>query len=113
MTQSVSAPVEGEIPAHGTAESRSGAGLWGLALGSIGVVYGDIGTSPLYAMREALMAASGPQHQDLMRGALLGIVSLILWALIIVVTLKYVLILLDRKSTRLHSRHGSISYAVF
>ncbi len=40
------------------------------------------------------MAASGPQHQDLMRGALLGIVSLILWALIIVVTLKYVLILL-------------------
>src|SRR6202044_2992788 len=94
MTQSVSAPVEGEIPANGTAESRSGAGLWGLALGSIGVVYGDIGTSPLYAMREALMAASGPQHQDLMRGALLGIVSLILWALIIVVTLKYVLILL-------------------
>jgi KUP system potassium uptake protein len=94
MTQSVSAPLESDMPANGTAESRSGAGLWGLGLGSIGVVYGDIGTSPLYAMREAVMAASGPQHQDLMRGALLGIVSLILWALIIVVTLKYVLILL-------------------
>jgi KUP system potassium uptake protein len=62
-------------------------------LGSIGVVYGDIGTSPLYALREAVVAAGGstgivnPQ-------AVLGVLSLILWALIIVVTLKYVLILL-------------------
>src|SRR4051794_34087551 len=63
--------------------------LWALALGSIGVVYGDIGTSPLYAFREAVNA-SGP----LTRGTVLGVLSLILWALIIVVTLKYVLLLL-------------------
>lgn len=75
-------------------ETLSRAGLWRLALGSIGVVYGDIGTSPLYAMREAVLAASGPEHHELARVALLGIVSLILWALIVIVTLKYVLILL-------------------
>src|ERR1700751_5336645 len=66
--------------------------FWGLALGSVGVVYGDIGTSPLYAFREATTAAagSGPITHDLV----LGVLSLILWALVIVVTLKYVLILL-------------------
>ena len=63
-----------------------------LTLGSVGVVYGDIGTSPLYAFREAVMAASrtGPVTRDIV----LGVLSLILWALIVVVTLKYVLILL-------------------
>jgi KUP system potassium uptake protein len=69
--------------------------LWTLALGSIGVVYGDIGTSPLYAFREAIIAASsGPAHAELVRSAVLGVTSLILWALFIVVTLKYVVILL-------------------
>ncbi len=82
------------MPVNGSADARSHAGLWGLALGSIGVVYGDIGTSPLYALREAVVAASGPDHGQLTRGAVLGVVSLILWALIVVVTLKYVLILL-------------------
>jgi KUP system potassium uptake protein len=62
-----------------------------LVLGSIGVVYGDIGTSPLYAFKEAITAAGGG-HAD--RGAVLGVLSLILWALIIIVTVKYVLILL-------------------
>jgi KUP system potassium uptake protein len=66
--------------------------LFALALGSVGVVYGDIGTSPLYAFREAAMAASG--HQAVNRGIVLGVLSLIVWALIITVTLKYVLILL-------------------
>jgi KUP system potassium uptake protein len=66
--------------------------LWALSLGSVGVVYGDIGTSPLYAFREAVAAAggSGPITRDIV----LGVLSLILWALIVVVTLKYVLILL-------------------
>jgi KUP system potassium uptake protein len=82
------------MPVNGDADARSSAGLWGLTLGSIGVVYGDIGTSPLYALREAVVAASGPEHHELARGAVLGVVSLILWALIVVVTLKYVLILL-------------------
>src|SRR6478735_6402145 len=67
-------------------------GLLTLALGSVGVVYGDIGTSPLYAFREAAMAAS--HDQVVSRAVVLGVLSLIVWALIIVVTLKYVLILL-------------------
>ncbi len=72
--------------------SQDQSGLWALALGSVGVVYGDIGTSPLYAFREAVTAAaeSGPVTRD----TVLGVLSLILWALIIVVTIKYVLILL-------------------
>jgi KUP system potassium uptake protein len=94
MTDSVSAPIGSEVPVNGSTDTRSNAGVLGLALGSIGVVYGDIGTSPLYALREAIIAASGPQHQQLTRGIVLGVVSLILWALIVVVTLKYVLILL-------------------
>jgi KUP system potassium uptake protein len=63
-----------------------------LALGSVGVVYGDIGTSPLYAFREAAIAAS--HNQGVTRDVVLGVLSLILWALIVTVTLKYVLILL-------------------
>jgi len=63
-----------------------------LALGSVGVVYGDIGTSPLYAFREAALAAS--DNHPVTRGIVLGVLSLILWALIITVTAKYVLILL-------------------
>ncbi len=94
MADSVAAPLQGEVPTEGGTEARSHSGLWGLALGSIGVVYGDIGTSPLYAFREAVLAAGGPEHDELTRAAVLGVVSLILWALIVVVTLKYVVILL-------------------
>jgi KUP system potassium uptake protein len=62
-----------------------------LTLGAIGVVYGDIGTSPLYAFREALaQTALG----GIDRGEIVGVLSLALWALIIVVTLKYVLFLM-------------------
>jgi KUP system potassium uptake protein len=63
-----------------------------LAFASIGVVFGDIGTSPLYAMREALhhvTRAGGDQRESV-----LGVVSLLLWALFIVVTLKYVIMLM-------------------
>ncbi len=79
---------------NGIGAAHSRAGLWGLAVGSIGVVYGDIGTSPLYALREAIVAASGPEHGVPDRAAVLGVMSLILWALFIIVTLKYVVILL-------------------
>ena len=68
-------------------------GFWLLTVGSIGVVYGDIGTSPLYAFREAVVAAVGSDGAP-SRDAVLGVLSLILWALVIVVTLKYVVILL-------------------
>src|SRR5689334_8276007 len=71
-----------------TAQGRK-PGIFSLALGSVGVVYGDIGTSPIYAFREAVSAA-GPVTRE----SVLGVLSLILWALIIVVTVKYVLILL-------------------
>jgi KUP system potassium uptake protein len=63
-----------------------------LTIGSIGVVYGDIGTSPLYAFREALGAASGSAPAD--RDTILGVLSLIFWSLVLVVTLKYVILLL-------------------
>ena len=94
MTDTATAPIGSDVPASGHTDARSPAGLWGLTLGSIGVVYGDIGTSPLYALREAVVAASGPERGELTRAATLGVVSLILWALIVVVTLKYVLLLL-------------------
>ncbi len=67
--------------------------FWVLALGSIGVVYGDIGTSPLYALREAVNAATG--GGAITEPIIYGILSLIIWALILVVTVKYVLILLN------------------
>ncbi len=67
-------------------------GFWALTLGSIGVVFGDIGTSPLYAFREAVAGAA--QGQPITRVIVLGVLSLILWALFIVVTAKYVLLLL-------------------
>jgi KUP system potassium uptake protein len=80
-----------EASAHAGGATRSG--FWLLTLGSIGVVYGDIGTSPLYALREAVAAAVGAEGAPT-RDAVLGVLSLILWALIVVVTLKYVVILL-------------------
>lgn len=75
---------------HGTQPAP--AGTFGLALGAVGVVYGDIGTSPLYAFREALTA--GGHHQNIARADVIGLVSLILWTLFLIVTLKYVVILL-------------------
>ena len=61
--------------------------LYLLALGALGVVYGDIGTSPLYAFRESL-----GEHYGLVPtpGNVLGILSLIFWSLIIVITIKYI-----------------------
>jgi len=64
-----------------------------LTLGSVGVVYGDIGTSPLYAFRESLSAAAG--HGGMVdTGMVLGVLSVIIWALVVIVTLKYVVLIL-------------------
>ena len=76
--------------ANGEVQPRSAA--WALTLGSVGVVYGDIGTSPLYAFREAVAAAT--VSEPLTRDVVLGVLSMIVWALIVVVTIKYVLVLL-------------------
>jgi KUP system potassium uptake protein len=62
-----------------------------LTLGAIGVVFGDIGTSPLYALREAL-AHSRPVGSPHL--AVLGVVSLIFWALTLIVTVKYITVLM-------------------
>jgi KUP system potassium uptake protein len=83
-------------------------------LGALGVVYGDIGTSPLYALKEAAKAAThgGPLTNE----AVLGVVSLILWALILIISVKYALLIL-RADNRgeggivallalLHARHA-------
>jgi KUP system potassium uptake protein len=92
MNTTIAAPTGGALPAKGTPETQSRTTFWALTIGSVGVVYGDIGTSPLYALREAVTAASA--GGTLTRTAVFGVLSLILWALIIVVTLKYVVILL-------------------
>jgi KUP system potassium uptake protein len=75
-----------------THEGTVSTSFWALTLGSIGVVFGDIGTSPLYAFREAV--ANAAHGQPVTRVIVLGVLSLILWALFIVVTTKYVLVLL-------------------
>ncbi|MEN3931690.1 potassium transporter Kup [Microvirga sp. W0021] len=67
-------------------------GFMALVIGSIGVVFGDIGTSPLYALKET--AAAAAEGGPLTREIILGVLSLIVWALILVVTIKYVVILL-------------------
>ena len=73
---------------HGTTECpRPRNRLFGLTLTAIGVVYGDIGTSPLYTIRECFFGAHSvaPTHENV-----LGVLSLILYALIIVVSIKYI-----------------------
>ncbi|HEY2068327.1 MAG TPA: potassium transporter Kup [Rhizomicrobium sp.] len=62
-----------------------------LTLGALGVVFGDIGTSPLYALRESVLATGGVYPS---RAAILGALSLIIWSLFIVVTLKYVALIM-------------------
>ena len=93
MPHSTSAASGGSVTSADGHDASVKAGFWPLAVGSIGIVYGDIGTSPLYAFREAIAAATGsgtPANEQVV----LGILSLIIWALFLVVTAKYVLILL-------------------
>jgi len=81
------------ITSTDTQEEGRTSGFWALTFGSIGVVFGDIGTSPLYAFREALAGAA--HGQAVTSTMVLGILSLVLWSLLIVVTAKYVLLLLQ------------------
>ncbi|MBI3438438.1 MAG: potassium transporter Kup [Proteobacteria bacterium] len=91
-------PSQTEDAGHAAAGHQSGAGkyagFFALMLGSIGVVYGDIGTSPLYAFKESLahvMSDGTPATIE----EVYGLVSLIFWALMIVVTLKYVILVMQ------------------
>jgi KUP system potassium uptake protein len=72
------------------AAHRSPGVLAGLTLGALGVVYGDIGTSPLYALKEVFHSA----HVPMTPGNVLGVLSLIFWTITVVVSLKYVLLIL-------------------
>ena len=97
-----------EVAERKTSESSASAhgpkgNLAILVLGCIGVVYGDIGTSPLYAMRESLRTAS---ENGLMRHEVLGIVSLLLWTLILIVTVKYVILVMRADN---HGEGGTLS----
>jgi KUP system potassium uptake protein len=97
----MSQAISGQIPVN-PAQPR--ARIWTLGLGSIGVVYGDIGTSPLYAFKESLTAASagGPLTEEMV----IGVMSLMLWALTIIVTLKYVWLIMSADN---HGEGGTLS----
>jgi len=71
--------------------ANDGRHLSGLMLGALGVVFGDIGTSPLYALRQTVLATEGGLANHV---AVMGSLSMIFWALILVVTVKYVLIIM-------------------
>jgi KUP system potassium uptake protein len=80
-------PQKGHAHGHGHGQTS----IWTLTLGSIGVVYGDIGTSPLYALRESLAHTHNVGTPD---DNVLGVVSLLIWALFLIVTVKYVAFLM-------------------
>ncbi len=61
----------------------------GLALAALGIVYGDIGTSPLYAFKQAVQAGGAPTPESI-----LGVLSLVLWALIVIVSAKYAILIM-------------------
>ncbi|QRM28376.1 potassium transporter Kup [Microvirga sp. VF16] len=72
-------------------DARAGIASRAVVLGALGVVFGDIGTSPLYALREAAVAAN---HGVLSPATVMGVLSLILWSLIVVISIKYCLFIL-------------------
>ncbi|MGA0603564.1 potassium transporter Kup [Caulobacter sp. KR2-114] len=90
------APAKDEPAVSETSSEHAGhgakpQGFLALALGSVGVVFGDIGTSPLYAMREALGHSKAVGRPE---DAVLGVVSLVIWAMTLIVTVKYVIFLM-------------------
>lgn len=84
---SVPSSTTGAAPAGHVPSSRAA-----LVLGALGVVYGDIGTSPLYTLRACLTGLS--VHTDLEPAHLLGVLSILFWMLMVVVSLKYVTLVL-------------------
>ncbi len=95
MTRAVPAPSAHPMPqpntAPGAAHTPRRQGTAALTLGAVGVVYGDIGTSPLYTVKEVFAPTTGV---PLDATHLIGAVSVIFWALMLVVTLKYVILML-------------------
>jgi KUP system potassium uptake protein len=81
----MSQALQSEVTSQQVVRKRSGFAV----LTALGVVYGDIGTSPLYGLKQAVDAGGGPTPE-----AVVGVVSLIFWALILVVGLKYAILIL-------------------
>ena len=69
---------------------KSAVGAGALAIGALGVVFGDIGTSPLYAFREAIEH----QHLDVTRTNAMGVASLAFWALMVIISVKYIAVVM-------------------
>src|SRR5215217_5912953 len=93
MSDAVTAPEVSDPPssaAHGPAQAHGGP-LLKMAVGAIGVVFGDIGTSPLYALRDTF---AGHHPLPLDRLHVFGIVSLMFWSMMIIVTIKYVTVIM-------------------
>ncbi len=90
ITDSSDLQQDGDETPHDDSGHRKG-GLAMLSLGAVGVVYGDIGTSPLYAFREAMRPVA---DEGMLRADVFGVLSLILWSLTLVVTVKYIIFLL-------------------
>lgn len=91
LASDILASAESIAQPHAPAEPRSRKRDALLTLGALGVVFGDIGTSPIYAMRETVLATGGAVPGQ---AAIFGALSLILWALVIIVTLKYVILIM-------------------
>ncbi len=104
MTASMSAPEP--APATATHGSRSGLGV--AALGALGVVYGDIGTSPLYAIKECLAYPHSPHAVPATPDNVLGVLSLIFWALVLIICLKYLVFVLRADN---HGEGGILALA--
>jgi KUP system potassium uptake protein len=86
-TESPALPVDADMHGHGHGQQK----LVTLALGAVGVVFGDIGTSPLYAFRETFAGHHTLEPND---ANVLGVLSLIFWSMMLVVTVKYVMIIM-------------------
>src|SRR4051812_34660761 len=80
-----------EVQHHAGIAHHSKQPLGALALAALGIVYGDIGTSPLYALRECF---HGPHAMEPTPDRILGVLSMILWSLIITISIKYMLFVL-------------------
>jgi KUP system potassium uptake protein len=81
----MSSPAAVSTPAGAEQPARSA-----LMIGALGVVFGDIGTSPIYAFRESLKAATGAEAET----TALGVLSLVFWAITLVVAVKYVVVVM-------------------
>ena len=102
MSAAVEAPASESTGAHSASAHPA---LIGLTIGALGVVFGDIGTSPLYAFREALQQSAGDGIDP---SEILGVLSLALWTLTLIVTVKYVLFLMRADN---HGEGGVLALA--